>query len=322
MKTLRLIGAGLFAILICFVFTSCSDEDLEKDEDSNDDMTTKINSNGRQYIDIGLSALWATCNVGSFSPTDMGNKYAFGEKTPKSEYTSSNYVGGDYDIAKILWGGDWRTPNKNEIEELVKKCSWKIITKNGIEMVQATGPNGNCIELPYSSYLSNGEGIGGWYWSSTSYSYTKAYCLHFDNDVSSGTNNKYNGFLIRPVITNPLHKEGSAPESDENDNTNTGGSSSQYEKPDVGFYDFTATRSSIRVQYKIYNKNEAKVSSAQIYYGTSSNPTKNVSTNISGTLITANISGLESGTTYYVKCKVTGAGGSTTTSVTKCTTNY
>lgn len=322
MKTLRLIGAGLFAILICFVFTSCSDEDLEKDEESNDDMTTKINSNGRQYIDIGLSALWATCNVGSFSPTDMGNKYAFGEKTPKSEYTSSNYVGGDYDIAKILWGGDWRTPNKNEIEELVKKCSWKIITKNGIELVQATGPNGNCIELPYSSYLSNGEGIGGWYWSSTSYSYTKAYCLHFDNDVSSGTNNKYNGFLIRPVITNPSHKEGSAPESDENDNTNTGGSSSQYEKPDVGFYDFTATRSSIRVQYKIYNKNEAKVSSAQIYYGTSSNPTKNVSTNISGTLITANISGLESGTTYYVKCKVTGAGGSTTTSVTKCTTNY
>ena len=101
-----------------------------------------------------------------------------------------------------------------------------------------------------------------------------------------------------------------------------GGGSSSYEKPDIGFYDFTATKTSLKVEYKIYNKDEAQVSSAKIYYGTSSNPSSSKSASVSGTLITANISGLKAGTTYYVKCVATGKGGTTTTSVTKCTTNY
>lgn len=98
--------------------------------------------------------------------------------------------------------------------------------------------------------------------------------------------------------------------------------STSYEKPDVGFYDFTATKSSLKVQYKIYNRTEADVSSAKIYYGTSNNPTSYKTASVSGTLITANISGLKSGTTYYVKCVATGKGGTTTTSVTKCITNF
>lgn len=104
---------------------------------------------------------------------------------------------------------------------------------------------------------------------------------------------------------------------DENDDGTT-----IYEKPDIGFYDFTATKSSLKVQYKIYNKNDAKVTSAKIYYGTSSNPTKSKTATISGTLITANLSGLKAGTTYYVKCTATGKGGITTTTTTKCITNY
>lgn len=100
------------------------------------------------------------------------------------------------------------------------------------------------------------------------------------------------------------------------------GGSSYYEKPDVGFYDFTATKTSLRVQYKIYNKDEAQVSNAKIYYGTSNNPIYYKSASVNGTLITADISGLKSGTTYYVKCVATGKGGTTTTSITKCITNY
>ena len=98
--------------------------------------------------------------------------------------------------------------------------------------------------------------------------------------------------------------------------------SASYEKPDVGFYDFTATKSSLKVQYKIYNRTEAGVSSAKIYYGTSGNPTAYKTATVSGTLITANITGLKSGTTYYVKCVATGKGGTTTTSTTKCITNF
>lgn len=102
---------------------------------------------------------------------------------------------------------------------------------------------------------------------------------------------------------------------------NTGGSTS-YEKPDIAFNDFTATQTKLKVVYKIYNKDEAKVTSAKVYYGTTSNPSKSVSATVAGVLITANISGLQKGTTYYVKCVATGKGGTTTTGTTKVITNY
>ena len=101
----------------------------------------------------------------------------------------------------------------------------------------------------------------------------------------------------------------------------TGGSTS-YEKPDIAFNDFTAYQTKLKVVYKIYNKDKAKVTSAKVYYGTSSNPTNSVTATVAGVLITANISGLTKGTTYYVKCVATGKGGTTTTSTTKVITNY
>ena len=109
--------------------------------------------------------------------------------------------------------------------------------------------------------------------------------------------------------------------SNNDSNGNSGGNSFTSEKPEVGFYDFTATKTSLKVQYKIYNKDEAGVKSAKIYYGTTSNPTTSKTASVSGTLITANITGLKAGTTYYVKCSVTGKSGTTTTEVTKCITN-
>lgn len=126
---------------------------------------------------------------------------------------------------------------------------------------------------------------------------------------------------------------GQKPSSDSNNSSggsNNGGStgggstggSSSYEKPDIAFNDFTAYQTKLKVVYKIYNKDEAKVTSAKVYYGTSSNPTKSVTATVTGVLITANISGLTKGTTYYVKCVATGKGGTTTTGTTKVITNY
>lgn len=309
---------SLFVIAGMFSMVSCGDDDEDIIDWSNNQDPSKVNNNGRAYIDLGLSAYWATCNIGAYSSTDQGNKYAFGETAVKSSYTSSNYVGGSADVAKEEWGGDWRLPTRSELEEIVSKCSWKIGTKNGIQVATVTGPNGNSIDLPYYSYIQD-EGYQGWYWSSTSYSSSKAYCLNFSgNSVSSGTNNKYNGFLIRPVMTNPNYN----PNYNDSDNNTGNGSSTSYEKPDIGFYDFTATKTSLKVQYKIYNKDEAKVTSAKIYYGTTSNPSMSKNASVSGVLITANISGLKAGTTYYVKCVATGKGGTNTTTTTKCITDY
>ena len=314
---------AIFSFVLLLLFGAASLTSCDKEEDaglSGPGGSAQVDNNGHDYVDLGLSVLWATRNIGASSSTDPGDKYAFDETTVKSEYTSSNYVGGEGDVAALRWGGEWRLPTKSELSELVFGCSWKINTKDGVEVITATGPNGRSIDFPYYSYIGS-EGLAGWYWSSTPYTSTKAYCLHFEgSEISYGTNNRYNGFLARAVIPNPDYHGGSGGNGGEDDPDS--GSGGSYEKPDVGFYDFTATRSSLKVQYKIYNKEEAGLTSARIYYGTSSNPTASKSATVSGVLITANITGLKAGTTYYVKCVATGKGGTTTTEVTKCITNY
>lgn len=56
--------------------------------------------NGHEYVDMGLSVKWATCNVGALSPGDYGNLYAWGETTAaKTDYVWDTYkwCDGSYD---------------------------------------------------------------------------------------------------------------------------------------------------------------------------------------------------------------------------------
>ena len=90
---------------------------------------------GHEYVDLGLSVKWATCNVGVSSPSDYGNYYAWGEVRTKSEYTKDNCATwnkstGDIagnstcDAARYNWGGKWRLPTKDECQELLDNCTW------------------------------------------------------------------------------------------------------------------------------------------------------------------------------------------------------
>ena len=42
--------------------------------------------NGHEYVDLGLSVKWATCNVGATKPEEYGDYFAWGETQPKSNY--------------------------------------------------------------------------------------------------------------------------------------------------------------------------------------------------------------------------------------------
>lgn len=99
-------------------------------------------------------------------------------------------------------------------------------------------------------------------------------------------------------------------------------SSGTYEKPDIGYYDFTATRTSLKVQWRIYNRSSTKVTSAKVYYGTTRNPNKVVSASVTSGMITANLSGLKPGTDYYFKCVASSPAGNVTTEVTRLSTLY
>lgn len=96
--------------------------------------------------------------------------------------------------------------------------------------------------------------------------------------------------------------------------------SNDYEKPDVGFYDYTQTgRTTMKVDFIIYNKEDiGTIKSVKVSYGKSSSASGNTaSANVVGTHIIANLSGLSTNTVYYVKCTVNADGGSYTTEATR-----
>ena len=180
-------------------------------------LTFKQEINGHEYVDLGLSVKWATCNVGANKPEDYGDYYAWGETKTKSEYWDDNSVTygksfsdikGDsrYDAARANWGGSWRLPTKKEYEELVNRCTWKWMTQNGVKGYKVTGPNGNSIFLPAAGYRFgsslNDAGEYGYYWSSTPYesdSYD-AYYLSFDSgDHYVNWYSRSHGLSVRPV---------------------------------------------------------------------------------------------------------------------------
>ena len=174
--------------------------------------------NSHEYVDLGLSVKWATCNVGAVSSRDYGDYFAWGEVEPKSEYTKENYkyydeerykcmnIGSDisgtkYDVARAKWGGNWRMPTLNESKELIDKCSWRR-RRYGYEV---TGPNGNCIFLPSSRYRDK-EGtvdyVCGKYWTSTLGENLNRYSgvLEFWDDYLGWKNtDRCYGITVRPV---------------------------------------------------------------------------------------------------------------------------
>ena len=135
-----------------------------------------------EYVDLGLSVNWATCNVGASSPEEYGDYFAWGETETKSEYTwatykyckgsentltkycdDSNYGNNGFedniitllpedDVAHVKWGGKWRMPTEAEFNELIYSCDWAWTTQNGVMGYKVTskktGYTGCSIFLP------------------------------------------------------------------------------------------------------------------------------------------------------------------------------
>lgn len=97
-----------------------------------------------------------------------------------------------------------------------------------------------------------------------------------------------------------------------------GGGSSSDDAPYVTGFDFTATKTSIKVTFRV----SSRPTSASIYYGENS-ATKSAGTpNIIGTSVIATVNGLKSGTKYYFKCTVKNSNGSSTSDNWPAMTQY
>ena len=206
----------ILAIIAGAMMVSCNPDD----DDSNNN-NGNGQHNGHEYVDLGLSVKWATCNVGATSPEDYGHYFAWGETSPKEKYTEENSLtygkqmsdisgNAQYDAATANWGGKWRMPTVAELGELHNNCIWTWTTQNGVNGDKVVGPNGNSIFLPaagYRFYESSLDyaGSDGGYWSSTPDDIDDDYGAHYldfpsDDPYMYYFGGRYAGLSVRPVV--------------------------------------------------------------------------------------------------------------------------
>lgn len=208
--------------------TNASGEDVSWDEPANME-------NGHEFVDLGLSVKWATCNVGANNPEEYGDYYAWGETETKKSYSPSTYkwcngtvstytkycTDSSYgtvdnkrnleledDVAHVKWGGKWRMPNTSEQKELRENCDWIWKTKKGINGYEIKSKiNGNSIFLPaaawfYYGAISSERGAKGYYMSTSLDEGGGLHQLRFSEQSfshKSTTNGRWNGYPVRPV---------------------------------------------------------------------------------------------------------------------------
>ena len=201
------------------------------------DFKSKLIFNEYEYVDLGLSVKWATCNIGASSPEDYGDYYAWGETETKSKYSWNNYkwckgsntsitkycTNGSYgtvdnkttlelsdDVARVKWGGSWRMPTMAEQQELIDNCTWTWTANynsTGVKgYIVTSNTNSNSIFLPAAGYIYdaslNEAGSGGYYWSRSLFSGdTRAYRLNITSSSKNCSNGgyRYGGRSVRAV---------------------------------------------------------------------------------------------------------------------------
>ena len=235
MANKKLIGIILLllgSLFLCGILISkCGKDSVDStDYISPADSTENVH----EYVDLGLSVKWATCNVGASKPENYGDYFAWGETKPKSTYSWSTYkwcrgnrdnltkycTDSDYgtvdnkiqlelsdDAARANWGGSWRMPTHDEWTELREKCTWTWTTQNGVEGYKVTSKtNGRSIFLPAAGYRNDSSlgyaGSDGYYWSSslnTGNPYSARFVDFYSSVVGWGYYNRYYGQSVRPV---------------------------------------------------------------------------------------------------------------------------
>ncbi len=183
-----------------------------------------------EVIDLGLSVLWASCNLGAMKPEEYGSYFAWGEtESDKTNYTWASYkwtegssstplkyntsdgkseLDPEDDAARLFLGEHWRMPTKEELHELSTGCTWTLKTQNGVVGYEGKSKTtGNTIFFPMSGVFRGTSvseiGKTGIYWSSdlVTSQKTKAESLYMMSDKTpqGGQDERRYGYSIRPV---------------------------------------------------------------------------------------------------------------------------
>ena len=192
----------------------------------------------KDCVDLGLPSglLWRKYNVGANSEYEKGNHYAWGETVTKQKYDITTYKWGELigettyytkynetdkltllqpedDAATANLGENYRTPTKEEWEELLDECTWEVATKTNknnetvIDYWKVVGPNGNFIILPSTGWYNGDvwkDNVSGY----QSASLKKTSLVYFIRWFNNKTNimpdwidaNPEKGYSVRPVF--------------------------------------------------------------------------------------------------------------------------
>jgi len=196
---------------------------------------------GHDYVDLGLPSriMWATCNIGATKPYEFGDYFAWGEVTPKIDYSEALYKWGtmfnltkyctkgkygmvddktdldlEDDAARYNWGNGWRMPTISEMTELKESCEWgeveNFMGKGVLGMIGRSKYNGKSIFFPYAGTQADvrffGKNRYGYYHSShIVYSFPyECFVFNFMNYVDViGGRDRYVGSSVRAVAILP-----------------------------------------------------------------------------------------------------------------------
>ncbi len=155
---LFLLAMSAISFTSCEFFEKYSDAEKESEEQKSEE--TSVTSG--DFVDLGLSVKWASCNVGAENPWEYGNYYAWGEHEVKNVYDASNYkgpkdrqtiCGSAWDVASWELGLPRRMPTESEYNELIANCTYESVVINGVEGGKFTSKkNGNSIFLPAAGW--------------------------------------------------------------------------------------------------------------------------------------------------------------------------
>jgi hypothetical protein len=102
-----------------------------------------------EVVDLGLSTLWASCNMGASSPEEDGKYYKSLNPSEFSEYGLLNILPKGNDIAQNKLGKAWHIPTVKEFTQLTKQTHTILGTFKGKKGIKYIGMNGNAIFIPF-----------------------------------------------------------------------------------------------------------------------------------------------------------------------------
>jgi len=177
-----------------------------------------------EYVDLGLSVMWAKNNIGAEVESEVGAFFGYGDQTAMlistrlDDYSSSDIAGTSSDIIYNL-NLDTDSPMKSQmptnaqIIELVNNTIQEWTTVDGVEGIRFTANNGNSIFLPAAGYRDGEAAISdatGYYWSGSVNSVNNEYAntlIFNSSSVKNGTSKCNLGLSLRSVrayaVVNP-----------------------------------------------------------------------------------------------------------------------